>query len=149
MIRPEYLQTVFVTDAPAGGWPPQFTVLTACNPRGEAATPETNALLEEQLRRYCEDQSLVSWPVIGGTPDWHYHERGVGLPIDLAQALTIGRNFDQDAIFWIEEDNLCCVACDTQERVQMGSWSARLVRGLHGSTTGLAHPQVGVAAKSS
>ncbi len=68
----------------------------------------------------------MPWVVEGGSQDGSYRERGLGVIVDLETALAIGRLFEQEAIFWVERDQLSVVSCDSPERKEMGSWTERL-----------------------
>lgn len=126
MIRPEYLESVFWSEIRSEAWPIAFAILTAWNPHGEPAAPAENAMREKQLRSYCDEQGFMPWVVEGGSQDGSYRERGLGLIVDLQTALAIGRLFEQEAIFWVERNQLSVVSCDSPERKEMGSWTERL-----------------------
>ncbi len=127
MIRPEYLESVFWSEIRSETWPGAFAVLTAWNPYGEPAAPDENAIREKQLRSYCDEQGFMTWVIQGESPDGKYHESGVGVIVDLDTALVLGRMFEQEAIFWVENDQLSVISCEDPERQEMGKWSERVV----------------------
>ncbi len=127
MIRPEYLESVFWSEIRSETWPGAFAVLTAWNPHGEPAAPDENAIREKQLRSYCDEQGFMTWVIQGESPDGKYHESGVGVIVDLDTALVLGRMFEQEAIFWVENDELSVISCEGPERQEMGKWSERVV----------------------
>lgn len=75
-------------------------VLTAHNPGGQIASSGANASAEARLTVELERRGLAWWPVAGGDPSWmHVEPAAAVIGIDEADALALGVEFGQDAIF--------------------------------------------------
>ena len=99
MILPEYLQTVFLAQTPAGGWPSLFHIITGYNP-GEFVGDEINAKADEALRKELNLAGSRCFRVIGCSPDLKHQEQGWGVAGQSEErALAIGRQYGQNAIF--------------------------------------------------
>ena len=125
-LRPEYLNTIFVAKTPEAGWPEQFFIITACNPRSSgdrSSDEEAHANLRTTLSR------LGCWKcrVDGVSPDWTHREKGFAVAgLDLESARELGRKFDQNAVFAIENGVVWVVSCFNSSRDEMGRWSKKL-----------------------
>jgi len=132
MIRPEYLQTLFVPkkpgkNQPSPDWSRPFAILTAENPGGEKVDPETNTEADKELRRILSRKSLPKHRITGVSEDWSHEEKGFAVwGLDHATAAKIGHVFRQDAFFWVEHGTVHVHSCHTQEKQKVGTWESRL-----------------------
>ena len=62
----------------------------------------------------------------GRSVDGKHQEPGWGAEINVQAALEIGRMFKQEAIYYIDEDDLSLHSCDQSEVKHLGSWTARV-----------------------
>ncbi|MCB9525161.1 MAG: DUF3293 domain-containing protein [Myxococcales bacterium] len=126
-----YRQTWF-TSAP--GRPARFAVVTAHNPRGRRVGAAENARLDQVLRRALRHRH---WPIDAGSRDGAWREASHGVECALAEALALGRRFDQVAVFWVDGDAVWIVACAPGGGRHLAApWSARWSPG-----PGVATPQ--------
>lgn len=132
MIRPEYLKTLFVPKKPGKNQPPPdwsrpFAILTAHNPRGKIVDLETNTEADKELRRSLSHKSLPKHRVTAVAEDWSHEEKSFAVwGLDHATAAKIGREFRQDAYFWVENGTVHIHSCHTQEKQKVGTWESRL-----------------------
>jgi hypothetical protein len=117
--------TIFRTE---GRYPDQdgrpIYVLTAHNPAGRLASDEANAAAHARLESRLRARGLTWWPADGGDPSWTHVEAGVALVgIAEADAIALGAEFKQDAIFAFSTANRRVVSC-TDARVETTGWSA-------------------------
>jgi hypothetical protein len=127
MILPEYLETVFYGDTPAGGWPPTFHILTAHNPKTIWQETENRAA-DESLRSLLERQEIRHFRITGSSADLTHQEASwavVGLPPQ--RAIEIGRTYGQHALFEVLHGEVFVVSCDTSERKSLGQMQERLI----------------------
>ena len=97
-------------------------VLTAHNPGGRIASPATNASGEARLAAEIRRQGLTCWFAEGGDPSWTHVEPGVAvLGMDEADALALGAEFGQDAIFVLTPADRRVVGC-VDRRVTATGW---------------------------
>lgn len=127
MILPEYLQTIFIAKKPPeGGWPEKFAVITACNPMSSGERQE-DAVATTRLRKHLSRRGLKRHKVTGTSPDWGHQEAGfVVWNLSLGEALEIGREFRQRAVFWVEGGRIEVVSCESGERKIVGLWEERV-----------------------
>ena len=125
-IRPEYLEAVFETELPHGGWPESFAVITGRNRDGRHETDARNEELDAALAEHCTRAGLPVWRATGGSADFSHAEPGFGVETDLPTALGIGRLFQQEAIFHVLNGELSLHACEGSDEVPLGRWEARL-----------------------
>ncbi len=126
MILPEYLQTIFIAkEPPEGGWPEQFSVITACNPMssGERGNDASAITL---LRKHLSRRGLKRYRITGSSPDWSHQEASFAVwNLSMQEAIKIGREFQQNAVFWIERGEIEVVSCANGERKFIGKWESR------------------------
>jgi hypothetical protein len=128
MIEPFYLQTIFIAKRPSPTtWPDKFAVVTACNPLGQGLDEEADRAATVRLRKAISRLGLNRHRVTGVSADMKHREPGFAVwGCDLMVALQLGREFAQNAIYWIEDGKLDVVSCSTGQRQQVGLWSERL-----------------------
>jgi hypothetical protein len=109
-----------------GGWPENFAVVTACNPRG-GGSREDDAMATSALAHCLDKRGYGQHPVTGLSGDGAHEEFGYAVwGCSLEEALELGREFHQNAIFWIVCDRLEVISCETAARELVGLWSERL-----------------------
>lgn len=128
MILSEYHETRFVPKAPTPArWPEAFAVITACNPFGQGLDEEADKAATVRLRKAISRLGLKRHRVTGVSADMKHRESGFAVwGCDLPAALNLGREFTQNAIYWVEKGRLDVVSCSTGEREYVGLWSERV-----------------------
>jgi len=132
MIRPEYLQTFFIPKKPGKtlpkpDWSKPFAILTAHNPGGKIVDLETNTEADKELRRSLSRKSLPKHRITAVAEDWSHEEKSFAVwGLTHAAAAQIGRDFGQNAYFWVENDTVHVHSCHTQEKQKVGTWESRL-----------------------
>ena len=126
MILPEYLETVFYGPVPAAGWPLDFHVITAWNPKQIVSEPE-NVAADTRLRTQLELDQIAHFRITGGSADLAHEEASWAIVcISLERAIEIGRQYLQNAIFEVLNGEAFVVSCDTLERQSIGQFQQRL-----------------------
>ena len=128
MILPEYHETRFAPkEPPPSRWPKAFAVITACNPLGQGLDEEADKAATVCLRKAINRLGMKRHRVTGVSADMKHREAGFAVwGCDLPAAIQLGREFAQNAIFWIEEGKLDVVSCATGTRQHVGLWSELL-----------------------
>lgn len=136
MIRPEYLKTLFVPKKPGKNQPPRdwsrpFAILTAHNPGGKRHDDAVNQHANEKLRTRLNQRRPRNSPLLvkvdAVSEDWSHTEKSFAVwGLDHATAAKIGREFRQDAYFWVENGTVHVHSCHTQEKQKVGTWESRL-----------------------
>jgi hypothetical protein len=128
MILREYLQTRFTPKEPTPArWPEAFAVITAYNPFGRGIDEDADKSATIRLRKTISRLGLKRHRVTGVSADGKHREPGFAIwGCDLQAALSLGREFAQNAIYWVEKGRLDVVSCSTGEREYVGLWSERV-----------------------
>lgn len=121
-MKEEYTQTNFVTELAPESVPAHFYIVTAHNPFGgratEAENEEANAALLQQIRQ----SGWNHFPVIGQCKD--HAEEGFGIECSRTEAIMLGEEFSQDAIYEVQDDVVRLVDCsEKMEDTNIGLWS--------------------------
>ena len=126
MILLEYLETVFYGPVPAAGWPSDFHVITAYNPK-KILTEQENHIADTRLRTQLEQEQVAHFRITGCSADFTHQEASWGVVgISLGRAIEIGRQYGQNAIFEVLNGEVFVVNCDTLERRSIGLFQERL-----------------------
>ena len=126
MILPEYLETVFIGTPPVGGWPSDFHIITAFNPKKILPEPE-NLAADTRLRTQLEQEQIAHFRISGCSADLAHQELSWAIVgISLERAIEIGRHYVQNAVFEVLNGEAFVVSCDTLERQSIGRFQKRL-----------------------
>ncbi|MCG8602943.1 MAG: DUF3293 domain-containing protein [Verrucomicrobiales bacterium] len=104
-----------------------FAIMTPDNPDGEVVSPETN---EKRCREFEEDlqsRGVSAIRLEAGSKDFTHRESSYAIDVSLLEAIELGRDFQQVAIFWIESGELLLVDCETTEQERVALWADRCV----------------------
>jgi Protein of unknown function (DUF3293) len=128
MILSEYDETRFALKEPSPArWPNNFAVITACNPLGQGIDEQVDKSATTRLRKTLSRLELKRHRVAGLSADGKHREPGFAIwGCNLQAALSIGGEFAQNAIYWVENGRIDVVSCRTGERERVGLWSERL-----------------------
>jgi hypothetical protein len=122
-MNPAYSNVRFRADLPKAGLPAAFGIVTACNPDGRTVTDMENLQATETLRSALTAEGLFFFPVTGGSEDFSHAEPGFGVLFkSIEEAVSWGKRFQQEAVFWINESHVLLVSCDGAASVALGSW---------------------------
>ena len=122
-MNPNYLHTRFKIEVPAAGIPSRFAIVTAQNPDGHRVSAAANEKANTGLRLELLHENKFFFPVTGGSPDFSHAEEGFGIAMDCAdQAIALGRRWNQEAVFWVEDGQVELCHCTTSDRTVVGPW---------------------------
>jgi hypothetical protein len=105
-----------------------FAIVTAHNPRGSRLSPSQNRLLDRQLQFKIQQYNRPYRALIGAAPDLSHMEKSWAIFIDKEQAVELGREFNQHAIYYVNQGLLSLIACldSIKPEVDMGIFNHRL-----------------------
>jgi len=132
MIRPEYLQTFFIPKKPGKtlpkhDWSKPFAILTAYNPGGRKQDTKANEESSKKLRQALSRKFLPKHRVTAVSEDWSHEEKSFAVwELTHAAAAQIGRDFGQDAYFWVENNSVTVCSCISGKTKSVGRWKDRL-----------------------
>lgn len=89
---------------PALGLTGPFAIITPCNPSGTVLPDPANARRLTTAREQLDRLGLDGVPVTGRSADGMHREPGWALPVPLAQALDLARQWDQLGFYWWDGD---------------------------------------------
>ena len=125
-MNPAYRKTLFHIGRTMRDSPETFAVVTVCNPDGVVVSAAENAVRTETFQSHLDECGLQHFSVTGYDPDGPHEEPGFGIECDKATALSLGRQWEQEAIFWIECGRLLLVSCKNGDEIDLGAWAARV-----------------------
>ena len=124
-MNPGYHDVRFRAELPAVGLPAAFGIVTACNPDGKTVSAIENDQATDTLRSALTAENHFFFPVIGGSPDFSHTEPGFGVLFESSEeAVSWGRRYQQEAVFWIKEGSVQLVPCDGTTPVELGAWKS-------------------------
>jgi len=99
-----YFETCFVGEPIPSDFPASFAIISACAPTGERWPEDRNQVADQLLRMRVRRWRLHR--ITGRSPDGHHVEPGWAVPCSKRTAISIAREFQQDAFYWVEGDVL-------------------------------------------
>ena len=121
-MKEEYHQTQFVTALEGRFAPENFFIVTAHNPLGQIAPDQQNIENNKALLERVREARWFAFPVTGQCED--HAEAGFGIACSRNEAIELGKDFRQDAIYEIRDDEVILVDCTESESDEVvGRWS--------------------------
>jgi len=105
-----------------------FAIITAENPfsAGELS-PEENQALDAAFRERIAAEGWRSFALWGCDPESDHREQSHAVFIDQATAIKLGRELEQNAVFWVAEGDLVLLDSQGDDRSEcLGPFSPRL-----------------------
>jgi len=128
-----YQHTVFLMAQPLSK-AVSFAIVTACNPAGKNCSDAYNQCLDKRLQASILALGCPFRSLVGASPDLSHREKSWALLLDKHEAIQLAEAYQQNAIFWVEQDQLSLIPvllAPWVEETPMGSFCAR-VRGYTG-----------------
>ncbi|MDW6093716.1 DUF3293 domain-containing protein [Vibrio rhizosphaerae] len=117
-----YASTHFLFSQPLPG--PEFSIITAWNPHSRRLSYQENCVNNEQL---CLQFTDYPWtPVLAGDAVFEWVEESFAVAICLELALNLGRKFEQNAIFYVQNETVCLHSCVDARWDELGVLSERI-----------------------
>ena len=121
-----YRDVKFLTNSSSISLNSNFAIITAYNPMDELLNHKINKAKNKELYKYLQKFRKKIILVIGCSHDLIHQEPGFLIDITLEDALRIGKEFQQRAIFWIEKNELEIIYCVKRQRIKIGKFSSRI-----------------------
>ncbi len=118
--RDLFKRAVFRGESLPADWPTDFTVITACDPEGRAASPADNVAADAMLKAELQTAGFRLHRLTGGSADGVHLEPGWGVPIGLPGAVELGRRYRQVAVFYVRAGALTLVDCEDGSSEDLG-----------------------------
>ncbi|MCE2791161.1 MAG: DUF3293 domain-containing protein [Planctomycetota bacterium] len=133
--HPAYFLVRFRCPALPPAWPVSFAIITAWATTGERWSAAKNQAADQRLQTRLQGFGFWHWRITGYSPEDGHAEEGwaVKMPLDLAREL--GREFHQDAIYWVSDGECWVTKCLPEgelesELAPVGSFQQRLDAGF-------------------
>ena len=128
MNRESYRQAHFLIKPAIKDLPDSFGIVTACNPDGEEVGSAENLRLDRELVSLLSSSAVKNFRVTGGSRDMTHAEPGYGCLVDRERIVDLGCEWNQEAVFWVEGDNLFLIPCATPQEFELiGSFRERVI----------------------
>ncbi len=101
---PAYFETIFVGEPFRGGFPDKFAIISACSPTGKKWKEARNQAADQRLR--LRTRRWGAHRLTGQSPDGQHTEPGWAVPCSKPTAIKLGKEFQQDAIYWVQDGQL-------------------------------------------
>lgn len=126
-LHPAYFETRFRVDQLPVAWPPQFAIISAYATTGQTWTRKRNRAADRALRRHLRETNVWHWRLVGYSPATDHSEPSWACAMPRVEAMKLAIRFLQDAIYWVEQDELFVLSCQSnQSRRRVGSFRHRL-----------------------
>jgi hypothetical protein len=112
--------------ADPGAWPARFVIVTAWATTGERWSDAENLAADRRLFARLSLAGHAPLRVTGYSPLTGHAEAGWAVELGLAEALDIGRDFRQHAIYAVEGDALRVLRCADGRAAAVGSFRSHL-----------------------
>ena len=123
---PAYLETRFTVDSPPVKWPDRFAIITAWATTGEAWSTEKNLEADARLMKSLLERKVWHHRITGTSPDGQHAEPGWAVMIDLGSAVLLGKAFHQDAIYWVDRNELSVRSCRDDRHAPVGKFTDKI-----------------------
>ena len=125
-----YLDIRFRVAAAMSEWPSEFVILSAYATTGQTWPEERNAAADRRLEAELRARQGWTLRVVGYSPSTGHAEPSWATSMSFEEAIEVGRQFEQDAIFHVRGDILSVAYCDDRRGlVPVGSFQSRVDRG--------------------
>lgn len=107
-----YFDTRFRVNVMPRDWPAQFVILSAWATTGQSWTREKNEAADRRLAELLAARGIWHQRITGYSPFTGHTEPSWAFPMPLDEACDLGWRFEQDALYYIEADQLSVTHCD-------------------------------------
>ena len=123
-MNPAYQNAVFEVEDVL---PSHFFIITAYNPKGLSAPMSRNLHQDATLKSVLTQRGFSPVRVTGRDQSNTHREPGWGVQLEADDALQIAKLFKQEAYYEVVEGSLKLIECGTQNIIELGEWSLRVV----------------------
>ena len=105
-----------------------FAIISGQNPAGQVTHTLFNQLLDKKLQQRLQQLGCPYRSVIGAAPDYSFQEKSWLVFCDKALGIALAEEFTQNAIYWVERNELYLVpVLLAGQEEYLGSFASRLV----------------------
>ncbi|SNY53794.1 Protein of unknown function [Arsukibacterium tuosuense] len=105
-----------------------FAIISAQNPAGELKNPHLNLCLDKRFEGFLQQARIPFRSVVGASADLRFQEKSWIVFCDKVQAMQLGRDLQQNAIYWVEQNKLYLVPVLYQRTEEyLGLFESRVI----------------------
>ncbi|WP_017443612.1 DUF3293 domain-containing protein [Gayadomonas joobiniege] len=105
-----------------------LAIITAYNPRGELLSNGHNRMLDKTLLKDIDSLNVPYRRIVGCDPNRTHSEPSWLVAMDKSAAIELGNRYQQNAIYWVEANQLYLTPCQMQQQeICLGSFSQRVI----------------------
>ena len=112
-MNPVYFETLFSVDG-VPDWPAAFAIITAHATTGEVWSAEDNRDADARLLNALHQRGCWHCRITGYSPRTGHAEPGWAVALGFEEACDLGQQFRQDAIYYVQGDDLFVSHCDSR-----------------------------------
>ena len=124
-MHPAYFETRFRLLHPTP-FPSRFAILSAYATTGEVWTEEKNQQADSLLEASLRNRGVWFHRIIGYSPSTQHAEPSWCVDLPFEEAISIGLEFHQDAIYWVQDGSLLVTDCKQVELLPVSPFLSRL-----------------------
>ena len=125
IMNPEYFKTIFLISQMPESWPGEFAIITGNNPMDVQLSDQENDLRNQKL--YDKTRNKIFLNIIGSSPDRSHQEPSFALTCSIKEAIQMGKEFEQRAVFYVRKGMLKLIECSSEKCEEMGNFEDRLL----------------------
>ena len=126
-MHPSYFHVQFSVPTPVRDWPDHFAILSGYATTGEVWTAERNAAADRALGETIFVMGACRERITGFFADTGHAEPGWAAELEFDAACDLGLKFLQDAIYYVQGDELSVSYCDERRAlVPVGRFRERV-----------------------
>lgn len=120
----EYLKTVFLIYIIPETWPSEFGIVTAFNPMDEKLSEKENFIRNQRLSDEIGNKLFAE--LTGSSKDFSHQEKSFAIICSMQEAVKLGNDFQQRAIFFVSNGILKLVDCKSGKSQDLGIFEKKL-----------------------
>ncbi|MGV3485936.1 MAG: DUF3293 domain-containing protein [Planctomycetaceae bacterium] len=106
-----YFDVRFRIEASPDVWPARFVIISAWATTGQTWTAAQNHAADQRLGEWLAARNLWHLRVTGYSPTTGHAEPSWAVSMALEEGRDVGRDFEQDAIYFVDADQLSVTHC--------------------------------------
>ncbi|MDA8991793.1 DUF3293 domain-containing protein [Opitutales bacterium] len=124
-MNPHYFNTIFLFDELPKNLPSSFAIITAYNPMDKKVSARENQYSDIKLCKQIGNIDLVH-TIWGSSPNRTHQEKSYLTKLSKEDAINIGNDYQQKAIYYVERGNLQLIDCKSREEYDLDKFCKRL-----------------------
>jgi hypothetical protein len=125
-LHPEYFQVRFRDYPAVVQWPQSFAIISGLATTGQQWSEDANRMGDELLQAAIEQRAVWHVRIVGYSPTTSHFEPSWACDLTLPDAIALGLWAKQDAIYWVQQQQLWVTRCRAPELHWVDTFAKRL-----------------------